>query len=820
MPIPKELQDNALWCCWQYEQKNGRMTKIPKNPRNLHNAESNNKSTFGTFSEASEMWKHNMCDGIGIHISNGFCAIDIDHCIVDGMLSDTAVDICNIMESYSEKSPSGEGMRVIFKTSNFEFNKEKYYIKNPKNGVEIYADGVTNRFVTITGNSVYNYPIIEDDEALQIILDKYMVRPTSKYKKSDQNSHICTPINLSEQEILNKALTTQSFNSLFNGNMSAYNNDRSSADLALCNMLAFWTGKDPQKMDNIFRQSALMRDKWLREDYRNATINKAIYACSEVYNPAEFVKQNVLPEQTVFDKLNTPALNTQNWILTEKGISYIPKNEELPVCVTPTPVAPAAYYTNINGGGSKVELHYLYNNRQQKIVVDKETTLNKTKVIKLANNDINITSSMAGKLTQYFSDMERYNNGTIPIYSSSSQLGWHNEVFIPYAKDIFYDGEETDSNIFDSVKQQGKLTEWKNLMHKYRKNIPLRIAMAVSFSSPLIELCGCLPYWLHIWGETGSGKTVALRAAMSIWGDSKIGTGLVKTLNCTENALINTCSILKNLPLAGDELEMLVRNDKYSTFDDLIMKLTEGVERGRMKFNQSLKTRSWRCAFLTTGERQITSDTNGGGTKNRVIEVEFLSDFSVKQCREICNFIDNNYGTAGLKFIEYIQQNFKNIKPMYEEILSNINLNTTGKQLSSAALVLLADKIACDCIFTDETPLTVTDLEPYIKSNDEIDVSVRAYKWVREWLAKNDNKFCDSNCYGEVWGRKADEVSVYVIASVLKSAMEKEHFSFDAIKKQWADRRWIDKWGGAYTSPTTINRQKVHCVRIFTTPDV
>ena len=136
MAIPKELQDNALWCCWQYEQRNGRITKVPKNPRNLHNAETNNKETFGTFTEASEMWMYNMCDGVGINICNGFCAIDIDHCIVDGLLSDIAVDICNTMESYSEKSPSGEGLRIIFKTSNFNFDKEKYYIKNTRQNIK------------------------------------------------------------------------------------------------------------------------------------------------------------------------------------------------------------------------------------------------------------------------------------------------------------------------------------------------------------------------------------------------------------------------------------------------------------------------------------------------------------------------------------------------------------------------------------------------------------------------------------------------------------------------------------------------------------
>ena len=61
--------------------------------------------------------------------------------------------------------------------------------------------------------------------------------------------------------------------------------NHSSADIALCNHLAFWTGKDAGRMDRMFRQSKLARHKWEREDYRNMTIDKAIAGCSEVYTP-------------------------------------------------------------------------------------------------------------------------------------------------------------------------------------------------------------------------------------------------------------------------------------------------------------------------------------------------------------------------------------------------------------------------------------------------------------------------------------------------------------------------------------------------------
>ena len=59
---------------------------------------------------------------------------------------------------------------------------------------------------------------------------------------------------------------------------------QSEADCALCTMIAFRTGPDPDMIDRVFRASALMREKWEREDYREATIQKAIEACNGTFH--------------------------------------------------------------------------------------------------------------------------------------------------------------------------------------------------------------------------------------------------------------------------------------------------------------------------------------------------------------------------------------------------------------------------------------------------------------------------------------------------------------------------------------------------------
>jgi uncharacterized protein (DUF927 family) len=790
--------------------RDGRKTKVPYNPQNIERAKSNDPETFKSFDYVEDAILGGYIDGMGIRVSNGFSAIDIDHCVTDGLLSDAAIDICTTMKSYTEKSPSGSGVRVIFKTSDFEFDKEKYYIKNPNNGIEIYVEGVTNRFVTITGNTVYGYPICENPEALQQILDKYMLRPPKKSSKSnfDTETHI---VSLSEDQILNKAMQNYNFSSLFNGNMTAYNNDHSSADLALCNMLAFWTGKDPNKIDSLFRKSALMRDKWLRDDYRQSTITMAISGCKETYNPYK--------ARTIWDKLDVAPLQTETWTVDANGVSRtIVKNKKTgeteTYVVTSTPIAPASYLENVENGECKIEIHYMYNGQQRSYVCDKETVLNKTKIIKLANKGINVTSATANDLTKYFSDMERLNSNILFHYTSTSHMGWNGNDFVPYTGNMKFDGEDENATLYQALTQSGELDDWINFMKPLRKNLYFRLIMAASLSSPLIQKCGCLPYWFHLWGTSGTGKTVALMASMSIWGNPQMGK-LTRTLNATKNALMSTVAFLHSLPFAGDELQTIKNN--YGTYDELIMQLTEGVERNRMKYDKNLPNRYWHCAFISTGEEPITADNSGGGTKNRVLEVEIDNKFFGRQGNSIVGFVSNNYGTAGQKFIEYIQQDSIDLKSMYQTINGEIlnSVNTTDKQALAASLVLLADKLACECLFPNETPLSVSDIAPFIKSTEETDIAVRAYKWVVDWISQNENRFFSSQ-HGEIWGKFAeDRKTVYIIGSVLKQAMKKEGFSFDAIKKKWDDKGWIKRYGSTYMQRKCISEGKPYCVEVY-----
>lgn len=288
--IPAYLREHGFFCLWKYEDRDGRRTKVPYNPNSpQYGARSNDRSTFAPMDKAAA--RANGFDGLGIGIFDSIAGIDIDHCMKDGKLSAMAADIVEMMDAYTEISPSGEGLRILFLAPGFRYDTGKYYIKDSKQGLEIYIAGMTQRYLTVTGNTLRSRDILDRSDRLQTILDKYMKRPQQPTQTAAPMPG--SPADISDRELLDKAMNARNggqFKSLWEGSITNYPS-QSEADQALCNLLAFWTGKDAARMDALFRQSGLMRDKWNRRQsgttYGAITIQKAIASCGEVYTPPQ-----------------------------------------------------------------------------------------------------------------------------------------------------------------------------------------------------------------------------------------------------------------------------------------------------------------------------------------------------------------------------------------------------------------------------------------------------------------------------------------------------------------------------------------------------
>lgn len=378
-------------------------------------------------------------------------------------------------------------------------------------------------------------------------------------------------------------------------------------------------------------------------------------------------------------------------------------------------------------------------------------------------------------------------------------FGWHENIFIPYNEDIQVTGEENFDKIYKSVHEKGNFKIWLDEMYYIRKSVPLRLVMATSFGSIINEKLGKNGFVTHVWGGTGCGKTVALQVATSIWANPNNGYYITK-MNNTANFISRLAAFLYNLPAILDELETF--NGDSKDLNELIMNLTEGIDRGKAKKEggvQDLKT--WHNSFLFSGEHSISTDNLGGGTYNRLIEI-YCKDKIIENGIKTSSIVKENYGFAGQIFVEYIK-NIPNekLQKQYNEIYQDLlsNKNTEEKQAQNMATLLLADKIAVDTIFLGEKYLKSEDVVDFMFSKEEIDVSERAWNFIQNELAANTSKFMigtKMNFGYECWGKIVNDSIlgdwVSINKNILKRLLEKNGFDYKKTIKNWVEKGYVD----------------------------
>lgn len=509
-------------------------------------------------------------------------------------------------------------------------------------------------------------------------------------------------------------------------------------------------------------------------------------------------------KMTLFKDSPFPALFCGQWICDDHGVrredSDALGNRQL-IWACPHPIAPTERLLNVDTGLERLRLSYYKDGRWRELIANRSDLAESRQIVKrVADMGVEVSSETARSLVKYIADVVAANPDPayLPAHKAISRLGWLDgqKSFVPYCDGISYDGDDSFSAIFGAVRQSGHYEAWLAEMRYLRRdNILFRLVLATSFASPLLEPLHALPFVLHLWGGTGSGKTVAGMCAMSVWGDPQKGR-LTWTLNSTQTFLYKAASFLRNVPLFGDELQAV--DTRSVSLDRLIMRLCEGIDRGRGTANGGVQqTAQWDCAFIFTGEQSISSAASGGGVKNRLIEVQLRDgQVLVPNGNHVVSIVTNHYGHAGRKYVEYLmQQDWDAIIDRYAELQREIMAakDTSDKQAYSMAAILLASELACKAIFGGDEPLKVQDVLPYLIDRKEIDVAARAYDWVLSWINTNPVRWLsqpDNN--GERWGKIDGEVAT-IDRYVLEEHLDAAGYPYSACISAWAARGLIIK---------------------------
>ena len=516
-------------------------------------------------------------------------------------------------------------------------------------------------------------------------------------------------------------------------------------------------------------------------------------------------------------------LNCGQWQADEYGITKEGQYGYGEVEACNHPLLPVMRLVNIDTGVEKLKLAYRKGKQWRHVIAEKKVLASTNAILDLANVGIAVNSDNAKWMVQYLHDVEALNYDDIPEKNSVSRLGWiHGEGFSPYVENLVYDGENNFKGIFDSVKPHGNFAEWKEAALGVRSgaSVPARMILAASFASVLVPIAEALSFFVHLWGsESGTGKTVALMLAASVWADPQDGQ-YIKTFNGTQVSLELTAGFVNNLPLILDEFQML-RNKK--DFEQIVYMLAEGVGKGRGgKTGGVRETQTWKNCILTSGEMPITNFMTGAGAFNRIVEIE-CTEKLFPEPMELLAVIRRNYGFAGRMFVEKLQEEgvSQRVKELYTGFYKQIvQSDTTEKQAMAGAVLLAADKLADEWIFKDGRQLKYDEISEYLHTKSEVDINERAYDYICETVAANAQKFGGDAV--ESWGRFSGD-QVQIIRSIFEKICEEGGYSSRAVLSWLMRKKLLEpsfKKDGKMmpTKVVKMENSSVRCV-IITLPE-
>lgn len=310
-PILEELRQAPQWVCWRYEydKRRSKPKKVPRDPITGKRASVTDPATWGSYDEACAYASEHSIAGVGFVFTpdNPYCGVDLDDCRdpETGTMRLGADDVLDSLGAYAEVSPSGTGIKAFVKA--VKPGTRCSTKETPWGGkIEIYDQ---ERFFATTGNVYRDDPIRDAQEAIDDLYVRFLGEDGLKDRTGVRTS--CKGFSGDDEALLvsarNNPKTGCQFRKLYDEGDNIPVGERSEADQALCGMLAYWCGDDPERIKRLFRGSKLAQGKYAEkgphgEKYLDRTVRKAIRNRTGTYDPEYGDRMKAL----VRDRLCTP----------------------------------------------------------------------------------------------------------------------------------------------------------------------------------------------------------------------------------------------------------------------------------------------------------------------------------------------------------------------------------------------------------------------------------------------------------------------------------------------------------------------------------
>ena len=508
----------------------------------------------------------------------------------------------------------------------------------------------------------------------------------------------------------------------------------------------------------------------------------------------------------------------RGWEVDMDGVRHIEFLNGIPYARSAfsAPVYISRRMTNVDDGDVKLELAFYCDCRWRKIIVPRGDAMDKSKLVKYANQGLPVTSETSKEAVKYMEAFETSNKTIIPLHRSIERMGWvKNREFFPYHMEspAAYDGVGEESHrIIAAVEPHGDKDKWMEMAAKLRTMQAARVMLAASFASVLLQPLQQRPFIFHLWANSRSGKTAVLKAAVSIYGDPNV---LLRSYNSTAVGIERTAGTVRNIPLALDELQSL--SLKYENLSRMMYMLGNGI--GKMRGDRiggTQKMQTWCNTILSTGEQPITVQNSMDGENTRVMELYASPINAPDFARTVHQTAAENYGFAGQVFMDYLFREYElekdtnKLRQMYvsfrDEFVSMYEMlyeKCTSVHLEFVTVIAFADFIASKAVFGigEEAYGNAWEmgfeLLEALKKEQKADAVERAWDAVKEWIASNQEHF-EVKHLNEVvreplLGRyEPGEKKTYILPNCLRKMLIDNGFSYEKSIRGFKDRGYVE----------------------------
>lgn len=542
-------------------------------------------------------------------------------------------------------------------------------------------------------------------------------------------------------------------------------------------------------------------------------IKQALQGAEEI-NPYE---ENI-PEAISGAPIN--LRQPEGWIYGEKGISQIDEKKYTPTNVCRTPIILTQRLRSLETGDEKIEIAFKRDDKWRTAIFPRSTIFSNRSITQLADLGCTVTSENAKAVVRFLGALEAENIDVIPKADSTSTFGWQpGKRFLPgHDQGITLDIDPSQRNMAAAYTQAGTFEKWIRHMTPHRARDRFRFILAASFAAPLLRIVHQRIFFVYNWGGSKGGKTAALKAALSAWGDPE---RLMVNFNATQVGLERTASFFCDLPLGIDERQLA--GNKQDSLERVVYMIASGSGKIRGSKGGGLQAlHQWRTVAIATGEEPISTDTTQTGVSTRVLEI-YGGPFDNEQDAEMMHqYSAEDCGWAGPAFIgRLLATDERLICEAYDIMRDFVRANSNGRNGSHTggiAAVSLADAMIDSWLFggsdhgedpVPEATAAILDklqisaaswvraqqmahyiLKEQVEQNST-DVNENALQFVNDWIISNKSYF-GPNTIGTCLGSTADNGRiVYIFPSILNQALTKAGFSPRKTLKYMADRNLI-----------------------------